>query len=565
MSFDTSSAFQSVHTEREFDLLRPWWDLFSSYVADSMVVVALLAVSLQVFGGLGSGVKCVPVFDPSEPKLAVSYAQRGFVDANCAEDGLPYMAQYLGYIVMLLIWILMAIDNFWTKWSRTRVVLKSFVDIARECHSSPCKSETVLRQLNTSLGKFDELNWDKEHVTWIKNRRGNRAPLRHFKQTKLSATDIQSAILLSQKTTEFLCQTAGTFTLFGVYKAKSWLKVMTSLVFAGLMFVRRFAYDDFRFEFNCGEDNFNMTLQFHKDGDSSARDILDFVQFTCNFNVGPFLDIIVSVFATQLTLYALFSICGLAGWQGLDIPLNEVKKEYKETKAVELAEERLAKITMDTDIKLLLYLLRYANHSYYESLRDFLSPCFQGYLVSLATNRKWDEGNLQSKMTQVEDDDVKGWSMNLADMDLREIPRSIFTMVEVQQLVALDLSYNEDVHSVAGIEKLKNLKNLDLEGCGLTKIDEVFQLTSLLMLDVMHNQITDIPEAIDNLIHLQQLKIKGNLNLNLHKCVNDMQSLNILICEKKIIRLIDPEFSVWADRKDYVQVYERRTQKITEE
>jgi len=256
---------------------------------------------------------------------------------------------------------------------------------------------------------------------------------------------------------------------------------------------------------------------------------------------------------------AILSFCGFAGWQSLDTALNEVKKEYKETEAVESAEERLDRITMSSDIKLLLYLLKYANEAHYESLRDFLSPCFQGYLVSLATNRKWDEGNLQSKMMQVDDDDFKGWSMNLADMDLQEIPRAIFNLVEIQQLVALDLSYNEDIVSLEGIEKLKNLKNLDVEGCGLTKIDDVFQLPSLLMLDVMHNQISDIPAEIKDLSTLQQLKIKGNPIKHFSKNVNDMENLKIIICEKKILALVDPEFKVWADRQDYVQVYERRT------
>ena len=69
--------------------------------------------------------------------------------------------------------------------------------------------------------------------------------------------------------------------------------------------------------------------------------------------------------------------------------------------------------------------------------------------------------------------------MNLADMDLQEIPRAIFNLPDLQQLVALDLSYNEDIVSLEGIDKLKNLKNLDLEGCGLDKIDEVFQLPNL--------------------------------------------------------------------------------------
>ena len=47
--------------------------------------------------------KCVPEIPPPQVKQGVSYPQRGFVDANCAEDGLSYMAQYLGYILMLLV------------------------------------------------------------------------------------------------------------------------------------------------------------------------------------------------------------------------------------------------------------------------------------------------------------------------------------------------------------------------------------------------------------------------------------------------------------------------------
>ena len=54
------------------------------------------------------------------------------------------------------------------------------------------------------------------------------------------------------------------------------------------------------------------------------------------------------------------------------------------------------------------------------------------------------------------------------------------------------------------------------------------------MLDVMHNQISEIPEEIENLTSLQQLKIKGNPIKALSKRVNDMTSLKILICELKV-------------------------------
>ena len=54
--------------------------------------------------------------------------------------------------------------------------------------------------------------------------------------------------------------------------------------------------------------------------------------FSCNFNVGPFLDILVTIFGFQLSLYAILSICGFVGWRKLDTALNEVKQEYKHTK-----------------------------------------------------------------------------------------------------------------------------------------------------------------------------------------------------------------------------------------
>ena len=52
-------------------------------------------------------------------------------------------------------------------------------------------------------------------------------------------------------------------------------------------------------------------------------------------------------------------------------------QQFCSMQTIESAEERLNKITLSSDIKLLLYLLHYANQAHYESLRDFLSPMFQ--------------------------------------------------------------------------------------------------------------------------------------------------------------------------------------------
>jgi Leucine-rich repeat (LRR) protein len=107
-------------------------------------------------------------------------------------------------------------------------------------------------------------------------------------------------------------------------------------------------------------------------------------------------------------------------------------------------------------------------------------------------------------------------SLILEQNYLKRLPHNFRKLTDVN-LKTLDLSGNRELETLKGIEAFKNLNSLLVDHCELKQIPtEIYQLTSLKILSLQHNQLKDVSFAsLANLTNLTTLYLSSNQIQNL--------------------------------------------------
>jgi len=109
---------------------------------------------------------------------------------------------------------------------------------------------------------------------------------------------------------------------------------------------------------------------------------------------------------------------------------------------------------------------------------------------------------------------------------LTSIPLEVF---ELDQLEALDLSYNRISTVPEAIEKLRKLLRLDLsENCLTDLPDSICRLENLVSLNLKHNRLTTLSESITWLKSLRSLDLSQNLLTSIPYVIGRLKDLGIL-------------------------------------
>lgn len=241
MALFTRKALEMMLPDKGMQEVRPWWDSITGHLAEAMSVVSIVAISLKMFVGFTSFVRCVPtnenfpIGSTTKPEIIcddnecvtsggpmgefdslpqLPYSQRLFVDAFCTEK-LSIYAQDLGYMLFAETCILMLLDNFWLKWSQTATKMTSFNGLAKSCLKNPCTNKLVERQLEQTRGERPELR-DSMKIGLL---------------TRLSEAEIREAVVLSDKAIHIADKEAESTLLARVYVTKTISKALASLAF----------------------------------------------------------------------------------------------------------------------------------------------------------------------------------------------------------------------------------------------------------------------------------------------------------------------------------------------
>jgi Leucine-rich repeat (LRR) protein len=117
-------------------------------------------------------------------------------------------------------------------------------------------------------------------------------------------------------------------------------------------------------------------------------------------------------------------------------------------------------------------------------------------------------------------------TLDLSDMKLRELPKSIASLTQLKWLF---LSDNQLTELPEAIASLTQLRLLDLCANQLTQLPEALaSLTYLQSLNLSRNQLTELPEAIASLTQLQRLHLYNNQLRELPEAIASLTQLQLL-------------------------------------
>ncbi|GAB6028618.1 hypothetical protein CHUAL_004455 [Chamberlinius hualienensis] len=141
-------------------------------------------------------------------------------------------------------------------------------------------------------------------------------------------------------------------------------------------------------------------------------------------------------------------------------------------------------------------------------------------------------------------------TLSLHSNQLTTVPAAIVHLVELKHL---DLSRNLITELPEEVGQFEQLQTLNLDSNKLTALPEsVKNLTKLLVLDISHNSFDDFPEFIleSSLVHLSELRARGNRIGNLPAALSDLPSLKILDVVDNVVKDVAGELGDSAKLKE---------------
>jgi len=553
-------ALELISPEKGLESMRPWWDVVSGLIADAMTVISLVSITLQLFGGFGSAVKCTPVLpcmgsndsciDASDGDVnELAWSMRMVVDSWCVEKDMRFYAKYLGYILFIQVWLLLAIDNFWLKWSKSASKLRSFIDLTEKCCKSKCNHEMVKTQLKRATGdKIDS---------------GYRSGgFSSSQMVKISEDEIQDALVLSDKTMKMVDNEIKSRLLANIYISKTALKLIVAIV-VFIVALFRTLKKDFKFKFSCNVEALNrhQDMTYTGEGDPVYYKITSHENLECVNVVGPFSLYVMIAFLILTLGYIIVSLIALFMFSYITNPLQEILATYEETSVKEDMEVKIQKLMKYKmkDVVFLFFFLYTTNKEAFQTFKEFLSPLFHDDLIRLATNRKWNSAEMERRKIPLGKKEEDGFAISLADVDLSSLPACLFSVTKLKEL---DISFNETLSNLEGIEKLEDLSVLKVESCKLQNLNFVVKLPKLERLEAAENEIKALPEDFEKLRNLAYLDITNNSTNDglsaLPTVLNTMPTLTELHVEGHILDSIDPQREIWTPSRDIENVFKRK-------
>ncbi|XP_044170487.1 volume-regulated anion channel subunit LRRC8A-like [Acropora millepora] len=533
------SQFESTHAS--YRILKPWWDVFTDYLAQGILLIALSAGAMQALQG---DLICIPAAEcnfnlnkvandsrnssipvsSSFPRANRSFCQKyyasvtrdsrttviaftkledrrqyDFVDAQCGQEALHWFASYLPFILFLQAAILVIVDNFWLKFPETSSTIDHFVKLVLECFNS---SVTWLHVSNVLWGtsNSDEaesnVTKDIEQGTRERDKLLQEDPVAVRNPSTETDTDLTEAFELSNAIkAKTLCEKIRYFRkdveshqkhrfLVGIYIAQAFIQFVLSLAFFILNV--------------CYHNKVRSTVKCDIDGTINGH--YDF--FKCSYGIAAYFRVSLVIFYVLITPYCLLCVF-MCLWTAYvwkfktPFSFKEVKDFY--TEALKLGDIKDA----HGDLALMLHLLNEYNKLYVYRFAVFLSEKNEKRLQRFILWKEWPLDKLQRMSTENR--------TKLRLNSLSGIPKTIFQFSELESLTLEDCSLTEEDFDPQDWRKLE-LRSLSLQRCRLESIPEaIFQTCEFLeTLDLSYNRIKSVPENIAALHYLHTLNFAGN-------------------------------------------------------
>ena len=533
------SQFESTHAS--YRILKPWWDVFTDYLTQAILIIALSAGAMQALQG---DLICLPAAEcnfnlnkvandsrngsipvsSSFPRANRSFCQKyyasatrdsrmtviaytkledrrqyDFVDAQCGQEALHCFASYLPFILFLQAAILMIVDNFWLKFPKTSSTIDHFVKLVLECFNSSGTCLDVSNVLwGTSISDEAESNVTKdiEQGTGERDTLLQEDPLAVRNPPTETVRDPTSGFELSEAIkAKTLCEKIRHFRkdvesyqkhrfLVGIYLAQAFIQCVSSLVF---------------FIFNvCHHNIVRSTLKCDIDGTINGH--YDF--FKCSYGIAAYFRVSLVIFDALITVYCVLCVF-MCLWTAY-VWKFKTPFSFKEVRRVDTEALKLGDINdAHGDLALMLHLLNEYNKLYVYRFAVFLSQKNEKSLKNFILWKEWPLDKLRRMSTE------EGTKLELTS--LSGIPKTIFQLSKLESLTLRDCTLTEEDFDPEDWRKLE-LQSLSLVDCRLESIPEAIiqNCEFLVKLDLSFNSIKSIPENIAALHFLQVLNITCN-------------------------------------------------------
>ncbi|NWR80848.1 LRC8B protein, partial [Centropus unirufus] len=510
--------------QSSYHILKPWWDVFWYYLTMIMLLVAVLAGTLQLTQTRllcclpckleydnhcavpwelvkpnfnMSARSTAPIIFPLKIPNHLHRQQYAYIDAVCYERQLHWFAKFFPYLVLLHTFIFAACSNFWLYYPGTSSRLEHFVAILHKCFDSPwttrALSETVAEQsvrkmsiaqskvISSPTGSVDA--GSRHSLPY--SQPGLETTGRENSSSVLDKKEGEQAKAIFEKVKKFRVHVEEKDIIYKVYMAQIIVKV--------IVFVIIVTYVPIYLSY--------ITLTI--DCTLSIQAFIGYQSYQCVYSLAEIYKVLASFYVVLVIFYGL--TCSYSLWWMLRSPLKQYSFEKLREKS------NYSDIPdVKNDFAFILHLADQYDPLYSQRFSVFLSDLSENKLKQINLNNAWSVEKLKTKLVKNAQD-----KMELHLFMLNGIPDSVFELTEIE---VLSLELIPEAKLPPAVTQLVSLKELNVYHSSLTMDYSAagFLEKNLKILRLKSSEVGRIPVWVFHLKSLQELFLSGYFVLDQH-------------------------------------------------
>uniref|UniRef100_A0A671PBX9 Volume-regulated anion channel subunit LRRC8D-like n=1 Tax=Sinocyclocheilus anshuiensis TaxID=1608454 RepID=A0A671PBX9_9TELE len=523
--FTLSELWSGGERQGSYKLLKPWWEVFMDYLLVLMLMVSILAGTLQLSR---DGVVCVPVHSssinysspmepvsdsifrstPESPKIPVKgrrtnldFQQYIYISQVCYHEALPWYSRFLPYVTLLHTLVLLASGCFWFHFPLTSARIEHFLSLLAKC----CESPWTTRALSLTA-KLDTRFSETEQAVASTTTQPSPCPSTLSHCSTLSAMSLTEPVLpvqvvpdtsrqgatldrsdrelaraLFERVRRFRAHCESSDVIYKVYTAQTVFKVLKFILIVSYTTP---LLGSISFSHICQPRSYALT---------------GYSIFHCSHSLSSVLRKLMQAYVLLLFLF------GLLGIYALSWIFHKSLRQYSFQSLREKG-SMLDVPDLHNDLAFLLHMADQYDPLLAQRLSVFLSPVSETRLLEESLERRWGADRLRSMITS----DQQGRSL-LQLVALPCLPAALFTF---SQLEVLKLELIGDAKLTAQISNMTALREMHLYHCTASVEPAALQHLQehLETLHLTFTQAAEIPVWIYSLRGLQELHLTGRLS-----------------------------------------------------
>ncbi|XP_069795236.1 volume-regulated anion channel subunit LRRC8C isoform X2 [Narcine bancroftii] len=541
-----------------FRVLKPWWDVFTDYIAIAMLMIGVFGCTLQV---MQDKIICLPKrtshhnlcsvpnqtlvnnssskYVPPTPlplpsgsaemkglKTNLDLQQYSFINQMCYERALHWYAKYFPYLVLIHTLIFMLCSNFWFKFPGSSSKIEHFISILGKCFDSPWTT----RALSEVSGENPE---EKDTKGGEKNKEAQGLTVEEGNLVKTqSLRSIPEKIVVDKPAVSALDQKEGEQAKALFEKVKKFRLHVEEGDLLYSMYVRQTIIKVIKFVFIVVYNSILVSkVNFTVDCEVNIQEMTGYCKFSCNHTMAHLFSKLSICYLCFVSVYGLTCLYTLY-WLFYR-SLKEYSFEYvrHETGIDDIPDVK-------NDFAFMLHLIDQYDPLYSKRFAVFLSEVSENKLKQLNLNNEWTPDKLRQRLQTN--------SQNRLELQLFMLSGLPDTVFELTELQSLRLEIINNVTIPATIVQLEGLQELSLYQCSV-KIHSAalaFLKENLKVLRVKFDDMRELPNWVYSLKSLEELHLQGSLSPDLTKNITleslrELKNLKVL-CIKSNLTKVPP-------------------------